>query len=114
VICFVLDTGVRIDEALTARTATVDYDNLLVTVFGKGRKERRIPFSFELRKVLFRWERERALRVGNCRRPAIQRNSIGDRHDCNVQAVSSARYRIPMTSQHGRCCDRAGRWIHWR
>jgi integrase/recombinase XerD len=50
-VCPTLDTGVRIDEALTLRLANVDYENLLLTVFGKGRKERRVPFSFELRKV---------------------------------------------------------------
>ena len=65
-ICFALDTGVRIEEALTARASNVDYDNLLVTVFGKGRKERRIPFSFELRKTLYRYERLRAERCPRC------------------------------------------------
>jgi len=65
-VAFVLDTGIRIDEALTVRANAVDYDNLLVTVFGKGRKERRIPFSFELRKVLYRYERERTARLPQC------------------------------------------------
>jgi integrase/recombinase XerD len=65
-ICFALDTGVRIEEALTVRVSTVDYDNLLVTVFGKGRKERRIPFSFELRKALYRYERLRNERCPRC------------------------------------------------
>jgi Phage integrase family len=37
-VCLVLDTGVRIEEASTLRRADVDFDNLLVTVFGKGRK----------------------------------------------------------------------------
>lgn len=32
------------------------FRNLLVTVHGKGDKQRRIPFSFELRKKLFRHE----------------------------------------------------------
>ena len=32
-----------------------------MTVFRKGRKERRIPFSFELRKVLFRWQQVRQI-----------------------------------------------------
>jgi integrase len=40
---------------LTLQCRDVDFDNLLVTVFGKGRKERRVPFSFELRKMLFRY-----------------------------------------------------------
>jgi integrase/recombinase XerD len=30
-------------------------DNLLLTVVGKGRKQRRVPFSAELRKPLFRF-----------------------------------------------------------
>jgi integrase/recombinase XerD len=65
-VCLLLDTGLRIDEALTLRTVDVDFDNLLVTVFGKGRKERRVPFSFELRKVLFRYEQLRAKRHARC------------------------------------------------
>ena len=60
IVCLLLDTGLRIEEALTLRRRDVDFDNLLVTVFGKGRKERRVPFSFELRKVLFRYDRVRA------------------------------------------------------
>lgn len=55
-----LDTGCRIQELLSARTADFDFDNLLLTVTGKGRKERRVPFSTELRKVLFRLEQVKA------------------------------------------------------
>ena len=56
-LCLLIDTGVRIDEALTLKTSAVDFDNCLVTVRGKGNKERIIPFSFELRKVLFKFIR---------------------------------------------------------
>jgi integrase/recombinase XerD len=50
-----LDTGCRIDEALTLRVGDCDPDNLLFTVTSRGRKQqRRIPFSFELRRVLAR------------------------------------------------------------
>jgi integrase/recombinase XerD len=52
----ILDTGCRIDEALSAPSAAFDFDNLLLTVYGKGRKERRVPISTELRKVLFRFD----------------------------------------------------------
>ena len=55
VACTILDTGCRIDELLTARVSDFDFDNLLLTVAGKGRKQRRVPFSTELRKVLFRF-----------------------------------------------------------
>jgi integrase/recombinase XerD len=50
-----LDTGCRISEALTLRVSEIDIENLLVTLDGKGRKQRILPFSFELRKVLFRF-----------------------------------------------------------
>jgi integrase/recombinase XerD len=66
IICLLLDTGVRIEEALRLRRGDVDFDNLLVTVFGKGRKERRIPFSFELRKVLFRFDGFRLRQCPRC------------------------------------------------
>ena len=55
VACTILDTGCRIDELLTARGSDFDFDNLLLTVVGKGRKQRRVPFSIELRKLLFRF-----------------------------------------------------------
>ncbi|MDQ3816140.1 MAG: site-specific integrase [Acidobacteriota bacterium] len=49
-----IDTGIRINEALTLERGKVDFDNLLLTVKGKGNKERVVPFSYELRKVLFK------------------------------------------------------------
>lgn len=54
-ILFLLDTGCRISEALRLRVREIDLDNLLVTLDGKGRKQRIVPFSFELRKALFRY-----------------------------------------------------------
>ena len=49
-----LDCGLRINEALGLERANVDLDNLLLRVLGKGRKERLVPMSTELRKHLFR------------------------------------------------------------
>jgi integrase/recombinase XerD len=51
----ILDTGCRIQELLAAPVTAFDQDNLLLTLYGKGRKERRVPFSIELRKVLLRF-----------------------------------------------------------
>ncbi len=48
------DTGVRLDEALSLRVSDVNMDDLLLTVTGKGRKQRVIPFSIELRRQLAR------------------------------------------------------------
>ena len=50
-----LDTGCRISEALSLRVREIDFDNLLVTLDGKGRKQRVVPFSFELRRAMFRY-----------------------------------------------------------
>lgn len=59
VACTILDTGCRIDELLTAHVEAFDFDNLLLTVIGKGRKERRVPFSIELRKLLYRFGQQK-------------------------------------------------------
>ncbi len=50
-----LDNGIRANEALSLERAAVDLDNLLITVTGKGRKERKVPMSLEARKILYRW-----------------------------------------------------------
>jgi site-specific recombinase XerD len=55
ILCLLIDSGCRINEALTLTRKNVDLDNLLVTFKGKGNKERRVPISMECRKVLFRW-----------------------------------------------------------
>jgi integrase/recombinase XerD len=53
---FLLDTGARISEALGLRVPDLDFDNLLVTLDGKGRKQRIVPISLELRKAIFRYK----------------------------------------------------------
>lgn len=52
-IMLMLDTGCRIDEALKLTSSDIDFDNLLLTVLGKGNKMRRIPFSADLRRHLW-------------------------------------------------------------
>jgi len=54
-ILFLLDTGARSSEALGIRVREIDFDNLLLTLDGKGRKQRIVPFSFELRRAMFRY-----------------------------------------------------------
>jgi len=58
--CTILDTGCRMQEVLLAPVAAFDLDTLLLVVQGKGRKERRVPFSVELRKQLVRWGHQNA------------------------------------------------------
>jgi len=50
-----LDTGLRIAEALSLERSRIDLDQMTLIVVGKGNKERMVPFSVELRKVLYRW-----------------------------------------------------------
>jgi integrase/recombinase XerD len=53
-VLLLLDTGCRISEALRLRVSDIDLDNLLLTLDGKGRKQRLVPFSLELRGNLFK------------------------------------------------------------
>jgi integrase/recombinase XerD len=55
------DSGCRISEALGLEWSDVDMDNLLLTLHGKGGKDRKVPFSFELRKFLWRHQQRRTL-----------------------------------------------------
>jgi integrase/recombinase XerD len=55
-VLLILDTGLRVSEALNLRHADIDFDNLILKVFGKGQKERLVPFSPELRKRIYRFE----------------------------------------------------------
>jgi integrase/recombinase XerD len=55
-ILLLADTGTRLDEALSLRWSDVDFNNLLITVTGKGDKQRIVPFSLELRKHLFKFK----------------------------------------------------------
>src|SRR5262245_9697434 len=50
-----LDTGMRISEALGLEQQNVDFDNLVVRILGKGNRERIVPISPECRKALFRF-----------------------------------------------------------
>ena len=49
------DTGGRISELLNLRVSSVDLDNLLAKLRGKGDKERLVPISPELRKAVHRY-----------------------------------------------------------
>jgi len=67
-ILLLLDTGLRIEEALTLRKDQVDLDNMLLTVHGKGNKQRVIPISLELRKRLYQHLRRNEYTLVFCAR----------------------------------------------
>jgi integrase/recombinase XerD len=58
--CLILDTDLRISEALHLRQDDIDYNNLVLKVFGRGQKERLVPFSHELRARLYRFAKWQA------------------------------------------------------
>ena len=58
IILFLSDVGCRINEALSLEWKDVDFDNMLVTLHGKGAKDRTVPFSFELRRYLWKWKQQ--------------------------------------------------------
>lgn len=52
----VADIGCRLNEALSLRTTDVDFENMLTTIReAKGGKQRVVPFSVALRKLLYRY-----------------------------------------------------------
>jgi len=57
-VCLLIDTGARVREALSLRSDDVDLDNLLIRLTGKGNKQRVIPMSLELRKVLYHFKKK--------------------------------------------------------
>ncbi|HEX8090096.1 MAG TPA: site-specific integrase [Blastocatellia bacterium] len=80
-ILFLIDTGCRIEEAITLVRENVDLDSLAVKVRGKGGKERIVPISLELRKRLFKFLRTHEFDLVFCTRhgkPLLYRNSLRD------------------------------------
>jgi integrase/recombinase XerD len=54
----ILDTGLRLSEALNLRLEDINFDSCILKVFGKGRKERLVPFSPMGRKFLWQYCRK--------------------------------------------------------
>jgi len=54
-VLLVLDTGIRLSEALNLTRDALDFDNLVIKVRGKGGKHRLVPFSTDCRKLVFRY-----------------------------------------------------------
>jgi integrase/recombinase XerD len=50
-----LDVGLRIDEALSLKKDNINWGDQLVTVVGKGRKQRTVPFSAGLRREWYKY-----------------------------------------------------------
>lgn len=59
VLSLLIDTGMRIDEALGSLVEKLDFDQSLITIKGKGGKIRTVPISYEMRKRLWQWLKKR-------------------------------------------------------
>jgi site-specific recombinase XerD len=55
----ILDCGLRLDEARFLRIEDINLDSCVLKVFGKGRKERLVPFSPTARKFLWLYGKSR-------------------------------------------------------
>jgi len=76
-----VDTGARIEELLTISRLDVDLDNLLLKLRGKGDRERIVPFSIELRRILFRYIQSHPHQLVFCTRDGgrlMRRNVLRD------------------------------------
>jgi site-specific recombinase XerD len=74
-----LDTGLRISEALTLQRQHVNLEDLNLRVLGKGSRERMVPISAEGRKHLHRWlskADKHQLVFGNRRDQQVRYNNI--------------------------------------
>jgi integrase/recombinase XerD len=99
----VLDTGLRLNEALTLLWERVDFDNLVLKVRGKGDKQRLVPFSFECRKVLFKWRQKQphTLVFGSRNgTPITPRNALRDFKLLGKKAAISGVRCSPHTLRH--------------
>ena len=102
-IALLIDTGCRIDEILSLTTKKVDMEQLLITIRGKGNKERFVPISLEMRKILFLYMNRQRFKVGDLMFPTksgtkmIYQNFLRDfKLHCTDLGITDAR-----TSPHG-------------
>jgi integrase/recombinase XerD len=95
-----LDTGLRIAEALALRASDVDLDNHLIRVQGKGRKERLVPFSIGGRKVLYKLCRNGGYLFPTPQGTLSIRNAERDLTKLCVRAVIKGVRCSPHTLRH--------------
>jgi integrase/recombinase XerD len=72
-IMLMLDSGIRLTELLSITTEDIDLAHGVIRIFGKGRKERFVPFESTVRKMLLRYL---ALRQAALGREAAYENSL--------------------------------------
>ena len=104
-LCLLIDTGLRADEALSITKNDVDMENLFITVTGKGNKRRVIAFSIEYRKILWNYLKKRKY-PGDLLFPTTSGTKIGYRNFYRDMVVLCQRLGIegvrvsPHTLRH--------------
>ena len=105
----ILDTGLRISEALHLRDEDIDFDNLMLKVFGKGQKERLVPFSPDLRRRIYRYQQLRARKGigGELLFVGFEGSPVGkeEQHDLALRAsrqLGPAALRVASLAAHVR------------
>ena len=98
--CLILDTGLRIDEALSLHRQTdLDLEQATVTVrHGKGGKSRIVPLSHQMRKLLYRFTQAHQPKYGDqlfyseVGEPLGQRNALRDfKQLCSKLGITEVR-----------------------
>jgi integrase/recombinase XerD len=117
-ILFLLDTGCRVGEVLSIRVREIDFDNLLLTLDGKGRKQRVVPFSFELRRAMFRYISDFHRRPDSLLLATRNETKLGRRvmlravkHLCDRLGIEPARSHAPLFQAHIRRELSQARWV---
>ena len=98
--CLILDTGLRISEALSLNRQTdIDLDQAVITVrHGKGGKSRAVPISHQMRRLLFKFAQLHQPQYGDllffadAGEPLEQRNALRDfKQVCKRLGVTGVR-----------------------
>jgi len=83
-IMFLLDTGCRITEALTLHVADIDFENLLVTLDGRGASSELSPSVLSCEKRCFAISRNRIVRRTICFLPTARKRNWGAETSCGT------------------------------
>ena len=88
-------TGIRISELVGLSLADVDLDGALLRAFGKGAKERLVPFNESTQQAVRAWLRDRAVICHNQSVDALFVNFRGTRltgrSACSARSVGGLR-----------------------
>jgi site-specific recombinase XerD len=105
--CVILDIGARIGEVLGLHRPDVDFDSLVMKLTGKGNRQRVVPFTIHLRKILWRYMEDCKPLYGDLvfwqalGQPLNERNVLDDFHQMcahlNIKAAKNSFHPLRHT-----------------